>query len=83
MPPLPSLSHGRGEWHWECGYISQLQSEWSLSCDHGLDYASNVRTTTYYVVHVHGSCEGMKYVKITPQGSPWTKNAERSGKDSK
>ena len=27
--------------------IPQLQSDWSLSCDHGLDYASfNVRTTT-------------------------------------
>ena len=26
--------------------IPQLQSDWSLSCDHGLDYASYVRTTT-------------------------------------
>ena len=26
--------------------IPQLQSDWSLSCDHRLDYASYVRTTT-------------------------------------
>ena len=28
------------------GGMTQLQSDWSLSCDHGLDYARvNVRTT--------------------------------------
>ena len=26
--------------------IPQLQRDWSLSCNHGLDYASYVRTTT-------------------------------------
>ena len=31
--------------------IPQIQSDWSLSCDHGLDYASS--TTK----HIHASCE--------------------------
>ena len=42
--------------------IPQLQSDWSLSCDHGLDYASlceNNNSTNYLLCTSSEVCEGV------------------------